>query len=240
MISFSIKGNELIKHKKDINMRGLRHSIYYKGLLINLSYFFITIGIVCANILCVVVLHDYYLGLIIQGCFYSGCVIGSMISIPLLKILSKVKSLIVCTLIASLYPIVYPISEIWDKWESIIVVIVLCVLSGIGTTIFTIAHALPLIQLQQASKRSPCLGIQTGMLPLSGCIAGILICLPSLLQKPYESWHLALISGIFSSISLIINLLVKDEEIIIGDNRGITLHYLSFSLSYFSIGVISI
>lgn len=221
-------------------MKGLRHSNPYKGLLINISYFFITTGVVCANVLSVIVLHDYYLGLIIQGCFYSGCLVGSMISIPLLKLIPRVKCLIACTLISALYPIVYPISEIWEKWESILIVIVLSVLSGIGTTIFSLAHFLPLIQLQQSSKRSPCIGIQTGMLSLSGILAGTLICLPTIVETISETWHLALISGIFSIVSLIVNLFIKDEEIIINDNRGITLHNLSYSLSYFSIGVFNI
>ena len=178
-----------------------------------------------------------YFGLISQGCFYTGCVIGSAISPSILKLLATVKTLMICTLVSSLFPIVFPISEIWEDWILMLIIAILSFFSGVGSSIILITHALPMIKLQQSFKRSCCIGAQTGLIYVPGIISGFLICFPSIFTQNFEPWIFSLLAGIFAICSIGVNLCIDDEEVLVSINKGITLHHLSFFLSYFSIGV---
>lgn len=196
-----------------------------------------SVPILATNILSVVLLDENFLGFFTQGCFFSGCVIGTTISASLLNYMSPVKVLIVATLLSLLYPIIFPISEIWKDWEMIAIVLILSTISGIGTSVFQITHAWPMMKIQQGHKRSCSIGFQNGGLVVGGVLSGILICFPDIIGHHISTWVMSLIAGCFGIGSLLFILTIKDEEVIVGINQGITLHQLSYFLSYFSIGV---
>ena len=205
--------------------------------MILLSFLLLSVPIIATNILSVVLLNENFLGFFTQACFFSGCVVGTTISASLIQYLSPVKILIVATLLSLLYPIVFPISEIWNDWELIAIVLVLSVLSGIGTSVFQITHAWPMMKIQQGSKRSCSIGFQNGGLVVGGVLSGFLICFPDLIQTHVSTWVMSLVAGGFGVVSLVFILTIKDEEVVVGINQGITLHQFSYFLSYFSIGV---
>jgi hypothetical protein len=188
-------------------------------------------------LLSLIVLHSNYLALFSQACFYSGSLLGSLLSLSLLKALSTVKTLLLCIFVSSLYPIVFPISESWADWELTVLILILSFFCGVGSAIFLVVHALPLIKLQQNCKRSACIGAQSALLYFPGLVAGAVICLPSIFVAGVEAWLLSLIAFLLVVGALGVTLCIKNEDPLVSLNNGITLHHLSFFLSYFSIGV---
>jgi hypothetical protein len=175
--------------------------------------------------------------MIVQGCFYSGSVVGTVISPSLITSLSPVKILIVSTFLSVLSPVIYPEILKYNEWVQISVTIILFTLSGIGIAVFTVTHSWIIIKIQQTNRRACSIGLQIGLLYLSGIIAGLLICFPDMISSTIDPWLLCVGSGTCAFGALLIIVTIKDEEVVISNNQGITLHNLSFFLSYFSIGV---
>lgn len=173
----------------------------------------------------------------IQGCFYAGCLIGTLISPSLLSSLSPVKVLIVSTLLALLSPVIYPeIKKDYSVWIKITILILLLTLSGVGVMVFQLTHCWILIKAQQINKRSWNIGLRNGLMYVAGIVAGVVICFPEINDK-VDPWLLCVFVAVCGFAALLVIVTMKDEEIIISINQGITLHNLSYFLSYFSIGV---
>ena len=94
-------------------MKALKNCKINIALLICLNYFIVSISTQGANIASIIYFqknaHNIgYQGFITQGCFYTGSIIGSILTSKITISFSHVKPLILCTLLVSLYPIILP------------------------------------------------------------------------------------------------------------------------------------
>lgn len=218
-------------------MKALRHGQRYTGFLVLFSYFFVNIGMQAANISSIVYFPISYLGFVTQGCFYSGCVIGTVCSNPAIAAFSIVKTLAFSILLSGLFPIIFPISQAFENLELFIIVLVSSLFSGIGFGFYSIVQARPILVLQQLQKRSVCIGITQGLIGVSGVFAGAIMCLPSLWPIAPENWQIAVCAGVLTFVSIVANLMTTEENLLIKPNKATTLHYLRFVFSYLAIGV---
>ena len=167
-------------------MKGLRNSKKNSALLISISYMFIGTSSQVANIASILYLNESYQGFLTQGFYHFGLLIGSIFSLSLSSSLSLPKALMTCALLVSLYSIIFPLNDLEDQLEFIIILIVLSVLSGLGASFILLVHAKHLCRLQKTNKRSPFVGLFNMLINLFGVFSGFLFCVPSIFDAKIE------------------------------------------------------
>lgn len=218
-------------------IRNLWNSILYSAALVFFSYLLGTIPIEIVNILGLAMMKHFSMGLLMQGCYKIGSILGLLLAPFIQIILSYNKILIISTFILAQHPIVYPISNVWKDLDFTTLVFILAGLSGGGVSIYQYNQYLNMLTFQQTFKLSCWTGIQNSAFTVNSLISGLILCFLSFNVDKIELWTLSLGSGILYIFTLLLIFMQNKPYISIDFNTSKLFKTSKFLTNYFNIGV---